>query len=84
LVTRRTLPLETGSRESIHLSAGGPHAKGTSMMKAMPPRSAELSNGPQRPFQEHGTPAWREEHHVCLSFGGAQVRNAHHTPIVWK
>jgi hypothetical protein len=78
-VELRTLPLETGSRESIHLSAGVPQATGTSVMKAMPPRSAALSNGHRRPFQEHGTPVLREECPDRFSLSGAYVRRTHHT-----
>jgi hypothetical protein len=78
-VELRALPLETGSRESIHLSAGVPLATGTSVLKAMPPRSAALSNGPRRPFQEHGTPALRGECLDCFSLSGAYVQEADHT-----
>jgi hypothetical protein len=39
------VPLENGSGESIHLSAGVLDATGRPMMKAMPPRSAEPSDG---------------------------------------
>jgi len=56
MVRVRTLPLENGSRESIHLSAGRLDATGRPVMKAMPPRSANLSDGPRRPCQEHGAP----------------------------
>ncbi len=76
------LPLETGSRESIHLSAGAPHAAGTSIFKAMPPRSAELSDGPRRPSQEHGTPVLREECRNCFALGGEHARRMHHTTTV--
>jgi hypothetical protein len=58
VVRLRTVPLENGSRESIHLSAGVPDATGRPMMKAMPSRSADLSDGPRRPFQEHGAPVF--------------------------
>jgi hypothetical protein len=63
----RTLPLENGSRESIHLSAGRLDATGRPMMKAMPPRSANLSDGPRRPYQEHGAPVVREDATTALS-----------------
>ena len=76
----RMLPLENGSRESIHLSAGIPVATGMPVMKAMPPRSANLSDGPRRPFQEHGAPAIREECPYCFALGDASVRTAHHGP----
>jgi hypothetical protein len=71
------LPLENGSRESIHLSAGVPDATGRPVMQAMPPRSADLSDGPRRPFQEHGAPAVRELCLDCSTLSGAYVRTAH-------
>ena len=76
----QTLPLENGSRESIHLSAGVPQATGTPVLKAMPPRSADLSIGLQRPFQEHGTPVLRENCPNCFLLGGAYVWTIPHTP----
>jgi len=79
VVKLRTQPLENGSRESIHLSAGVPDATGRPMMKAMPPRSADLSDGPRRPFQEHGTPVFREDFRYCFTLSGAYVRTAHHS-----
>lgn len=64
------LPLENGSRESIHLSAGIPVATGMPVMKAMPPRSANLSDGPRRPFQEHGAPVVREKRRHGFTLSG--------------
>ena len=66
MVRVRTLPLENGSRESIHLSAGLLDATGRPVMKAMPPRSANLSDGPRRPCQEHGAPVVREDATTAL------------------
>jgi len=72
------LPLENGSRESIHLSAGVPDATGRPVMQAMPPRSADLSDGPRRPFQEHGTPVVLGIRRYCLTLSGAYVQTTHH------
>lgn len=74
----QTLPLENGSGESIHLSAGVLDATGRPMMKAMPPRSAEPSDGPRRPFQENGAPFTWEERRHCFTLSGAYVDTAHH------
>jgi hypothetical protein len=76
-MTLRTLPLENGSGESIHLSAGIPDATGRPMLKAMPPRSADLSDGPRRPFQEHGTPVVQEDRRYCFALSGAYVQATH-------
>jgi hypothetical protein len=70
----RTLPLENGSGESIHLSAGIPDATGRPVLKAMPPRSADLSDGPRRPFQEHGAPVVWENRQHCFTLSGAYIR----------
>jgi hypothetical protein len=69
----RTSPLENGSGESIHLSAGIPDATGRPVLKAMPPRSAVLSDGPRRPFQEHGAPVVPEDCRYCFSLSGAYI-----------
>jgi hypothetical protein len=65
--TVRTLPLENGSRESIHPSAGLLDATGRPEMQVMSPRSADLSDGPRRPCQEHGAPVFREDATTALS-----------------
>jgi len=72
----RTLPLENGSGESIHSSAGVPDAMGRPLIKAMPPRSADLSDGPRRPFQEHGAPVVREDRPYRFTLGDAHVPKA--------
>jgi hypothetical protein len=73
------MPLENGSGESIHLSAGIPDATGMPVMQAMPPRSADLSDGPRRPFQEHGAPVVREGRRYCFMLSGAHVLTTHHS-----
>jgi len=40
---------EQGSRESIHMAPGPLDARGRPLKEAMPPRSTERSDGPQRP-----------------------------------
>ena len=72
------MPLENGSGESIHSSAGRPYAAGRSTMQAMPPWSAELSDGPRRPSQEHGAPVFREECRHSFTLSGAHVRTTSH------
>jgi hypothetical protein len=77
-VRLRTPPLENGSGESIHCSAGVPDAMGRPLIRAMPPRSADLSDGPRRPFQEHGAPVVREGRRYCFTLQ-RRVR-PNHTP----
>lgn len=40
---------EQGSRESIHMASGRLDARGRPLKEAMPPRSTERSDGPERP-----------------------------------
>jgi hypothetical protein len=80
VVRLRALPLENGSGESIHSSAGRPDAVGRPTMQAMPPWSAELSDGPRRPSQEYGAPVVREGRRYCFTLSGAYVRSTHHRP----
>ena len=74
----RALPLENGSGESINSSAGRPDAAGRPTMQAMPPWSAELSDGPRRPSQEHGAPVVRESRRYCFTLSGAHARTTHY------
>jgi hypothetical protein len=64
---RSALRVEKGSKESILIRAGPLDAPGRPHVKAMPLRSTNLSDGPMRPYQEHGAPVLREDTNALYS-----------------